>query len=192
MDENGFRKLLSAVKGLTPGQIEGLAAAIAQAAPALPPPDPEPSGSSIADIEARFAATPCCPHCRSTAVYKWGSANGLRRYRCKINDCGKTFNALTGTPLAQLHKRELWGAHAQALVDGISLRKVAERIDIDLTTAFRWRHRFLRSNKGKSPGELPPGACHAKDVSSTGHGGWMRAGSNGTFVAPGTPIREPR
>ena len=150
MDEGSFRKLLSAVKGLTAEQIEGLTAVIAQAAPS-PAPQPEPSGASISDIEACFAASPCCPHCRSTAVYKWGSANGLRRYRCKIKDCGRTFNALTGTPLAQLHKRELWGAHAQALVDGISLRKVAKQIKVDLTTAFRWRHRFLRTPKSLKP-----------------------------------------
>lgn len=69
----------------------------------------------------------------------------LRRYRCK--DCNVSFNCLTGTPLAQLHKRELWSGHAQALVDGISLRKVAARLEIDLTTAFRWRHRFLKAPK---------------------------------------------
>ena len=45
------------------------------------------------------------------SIKKWGSANALRRYRCKA--CKVTFNALTGTPLAQLHKRELWGRHAQ-------------------------------------------------------------------------------
>jgi hypothetical protein len=67
----------------------------------------------------------------------------LARYRCK--PCGVTFNALTGTPLAQLHKRALWAAHA--LVEGIALRKVAARIGIDLTTAFRWRHRFLQAPK---------------------------------------------
>ena len=150
MDGDGFFKLLLAVKGLTPSQIQGLSAAIAQAAPS-PAPQHEPSGVSIADIEARFAALPCCPHCRSTAVYKWGAANGLRRYRCKIKDCGKTFNALTGTPLAQLLTRELWGAHAQALVDGISLPKVAKQINVDLTTAFHWRHRFLRTPKSLKP-----------------------------------------
>ena len=58
-----------------------------------------------------------------------------------------TFNALTGTPLAQLHKRELWEAHTQAIIDGLSLRKVAERLDVGLETAFRWRHRFLEAPK---------------------------------------------
>ena len=151
MDEVEFGKLLSAVRALTRGQIEGLMAAINQAAP---PPEPEPSWASVDDIEARFGAAPCCPHCRSTAVYKWGRANGLKRYRCKFKNCGKTFNALTGTPLAQLHKRELWGAHAQALVDGISLRKVAKQVKVNLTTAFRWRHRFLLTPKSLKPNVL--------------------------------------
>ena len=73
----------------------------------------------------------------------------MRRYRCKA--CRVTFNALTGTPLAQLHKRELWGEHAQVLVEGIPLRKVAARVDVDLTTAFRWRHRFLKAPKVLKP-----------------------------------------
>ena len=100
----------------------------------------------IALIEAHFAASPACPHCRSARLGKWGTANRLRRYRCK--DCGQTFNALTGTPLAQLHKRELWLEHGQALVDGIALRKVAARLAIDLTTAFHWRHRFMAASQG--------------------------------------------
>ena len=101
--------------------------------------------ASIADIEAHFAASPQCPHCQTGKLTKWGFANGLRRYRCK--PCKVTFNCLTGTPLAQLHKRDLWGGHAQALVDGISLRKVAARLGVDLTTVFRWRHRFLKAPK---------------------------------------------
>ena len=105
--------------------------------------------TSVAGIEARFALAPVCPHCQGNSVIKWNKASGLQRYLCK--PCGRTFNALTGTPLAQLHKRELWLGHAQALVEGISLRKVTDRLDVDLTTAFRWRHRFL-----KAPGEVRP------------------------------------
>ena len=105
--------------------------------------------TSVAGLEARFALAPVCPHCQGNSVIKWNKASGLQRYLCK--PCGRTFNALTGTPLAQLHKRELWLGHAQALVEGISLRKVTDRLDVDLTTAFRWRHRFL-----KAPGEVRP------------------------------------
>ncbi len=35
----------------------------------------------------------------------------------------------------------------QAIVEGISLRKVAGRLDIHVETAFRWRHRFLAEPK---------------------------------------------
>lgn len=39
----------------------------------------------------------------------------------------RTFNALTGPPLAQLHRRDVWLTYAQALADGVSLRKAAKR-----------------------------------------------------------------
>jgi transposase-like protein len=99
----------------------------------------------IALIETRFAVAPVCGHCRSAAFGSWGVASGLRRYKCKR--CSRTFNALTGTPLAQLHRREAWLEYARALVDGVSLRKAAERCGIHLETSFRWRHRFLASAK---------------------------------------------
>ena len=72
-----------------------------------------------------------------------GRANGLARYRCK--SCGRTFNALTKTPMARLRKKERWLDHAQAMLEGTSLAKAAERCGVHPTTAFRWRHRFLRS-----------------------------------------------
>lgn len=135
----------------------GAAATGASSAGATPPtgaghPLAKPADAgvtSVAGIEARFAMAPTCPHCQGSSVTKWNTSSGLQRYLCK--PCGRTFNALTGTPLAQLHKRELWLGHAQALLDGISLRKVATRLDVDLTTAFRWRHRFL-----EAPGEVRP------------------------------------
>jgi transposase-like protein len=99
----------------------------------------------IALIETRFAVAPVCGHCKSEAFGSWGVASGLRRYKCKC--CSRTFNALTGTPLAQLHRREAWLEYARALVDGVSLRKAAERCGIHLETSFRWRHRFLASAK---------------------------------------------
>lgn len=100
-------------------------------------------------IDSRFSADPCCGHCGSRQVGGWSSQAGLKRYRCK--DCAKTFNALTGTPLAQLHRRDAWFAYAQALADGLSLRKAATRCGVSLDTAFRWRHRFLKTAKDTKP-----------------------------------------
>lgn len=89
-----------------------------------------------------------CPHCqaRQERVGSWGQSHGLKRYRCK--DCGRTFNALTGTSLAHLRKREQWGRYAQALIEGVSVREAARRCRIDKNTAFLWRHRFLHQAAG--------------------------------------------
>ena len=38
-------------------------------------------------------------------------------------------------------------AYAQAVADGLSLRRAAKRCGIALDTAFRWRHRFLTTAK---------------------------------------------
>ena len=84
-----------------------------------------------------------CPHCAGQDIVAWGRANGLARYRCK--SCGRTFNALTKTPMARLRKKEQWLDHAQAMLEGTSLAKAAERCGVHPTTAFRWRHRFLGS-----------------------------------------------
>lgn len=179
MVDEDFQRLLRALASLLPAQLVALDAAVRgqmavveariTGAPASSPElvaapsaasgpqsvseaaiaAPTIAAPTIAAIEARFAQAPQCPHCQSTAIKKWGSANALKRYRCKA--CRVTFNALTGTPLAQLHNRELWGGHAQALLEGISLRKVAARLDVHLETAFRWRHRFLTAPKDVKP-----------------------------------------
>jgi hypothetical protein len=50
---------------------------------------------------------------------------------------------LTGTPLANLRKKELWTSYAQCLLDSKTLRKAAKSIKIALSTSFKWRHRFM-------------------------------------------------
>lgn len=50
-----------------------------------------------------------------------------------------------------MRHRDRWLAYAKALVDGVSLKKAAKRARIDLTTAFRWRRRFLKVPKTTKP-----------------------------------------
>ena len=94
-------------------------------------------------LEEAFTTAPCCPHCRATALQRWGRASGLRRYRCTT--CGKTFNALTGTSLARLRKKQCWLAYGEALAAGMTLARAAAHCGVHLTTSFRWRHRFLKA-----------------------------------------------
>jgi len=87
----------------------------------------------------------CCRHCTSPLIKKWGKSVGLQRYKCKNTECGKTFNALTGTALSGLRQKDKWFDYLQCMFDSLPLRKAAQRVNIDLTTAFRWRHRFLKT-----------------------------------------------
>ena len=93
-----------------------------------------------------------CPHCAGREIVGWGRSNGLLRFRCK--GCGRTFNALTKTPMAHLRKKEKWLAHAQAMIEGMSLAKTAKLCGVHPTTAFRWRHRFLRAPADDKPRSL--------------------------------------
>ena len=93
-----------------------------------------------------------CPHCAGREIVGWGRSDGLLRYRCK--SCRRTFNALTKTPMAHLRKKEKWLVHAQAMIEGRSLAKTAELCGVHPTTAFRWRHRFLRAPADDKPRTL--------------------------------------
>ncbi len=81
-----------------------------------------------------------CPHCSGGRVHRWGKPSGSQRYRCQ--DCGRTFNALTGTNIAGLRHPERWVDYRAAMVEKLSIRRAAERCGIDPTTAQRWRHRL--------------------------------------------------
>src|SRR3982751_2807111 len=94
-------------------------------------------------LEQAFAAAPRCPHCAATTLQRWGSASGLRRYRCTA--CRRTVNALTGTSLARLRKKACWLRYGEALAAGMSLAEGGPHCGGALTTSFRWRHRFLRA-----------------------------------------------
>lgn len=97
----------------------------------------------IAALEGRLLADRVCPLCQRQGAVCRGRANGLRRFSCA--GCGKTFNALTGTPLANLHYKGRWFDFARSLSEGESVRTSAARCDVAVSTAFRWRHRFLRA-----------------------------------------------
>jgi len=95
-----------------------------------------------------------CPHCNSEHTVKWGRSSGLQRYRCQNSDCRRTFNKVTGTALARLHYRDKWLEHLRCMRDSLTLRVTAARIGVDLKTAFRWRHRFLRTSAKSNTNSL--------------------------------------
>jgi transposase-like protein len=135
-----FHHWLSQAKDLTPSQLEQAFFSIDQ------------QQQTMTTMTALGDRRQCCPHCKHDHITRWGNAHGLPRYRC--NACQKTFNTLTGTPLAHLRHRECWAQYAQALIDGLSVRKAAEQCGVHKNTSFRWRHRFLASPAATEPRHL--------------------------------------
>ena len=104
------------------------------------------------DLIAQAAGSPCCPHCRCERVHRCGTASGLQRWRCLA--CRRTFNALTGTPLAHLRKRAAWLPYLQCVLDSRTVRAAAELVGVHRTTSFRWRHRFVPAAALQRPARL--------------------------------------
>jgi len=103
-------------------------------------------------IERNQEDNPACPYCRAINLYRWGKASELQRYRCR--QCKRTFNALTGTPLARLRHKDKWFEYEQTMIEGLSIRKSADNCGIAKNTSFKWRHRFLQIPATRQPGKM--------------------------------------
>ena len=134
MDSTEFRKWLEAIDGLSEQQRAEVQAILSGR-----------SGEAevIAALEQSVMAERRCPHCETVGAIVRGRANGLRRLHCR--GCNKTFIALTGTPLAHLHLKDRWMDFARSLSEREVVHKSASRCGVAISTAFRWRHRFLRT-----------------------------------------------
>ncbi len=163
MRAQDFPGWLAAIAGLSAEQRGEAVLALAKAGEGAAAPEdlaaPSPGRRRAKRTEDALGATGVerverqgCPHCAGREIVGWGRSDGLLRFRCK--SCGRTFNALTRTPMAHLRKKEKWLAHAQAMIEGKSLAKTAKLCGVHPTTAFRWRHRFLRAPADDKPRSL--------------------------------------
>ena len=106
----------------------------------------------VIELIEKAQAARACPRCGSHASYRHGQANGLQRYRCRR--CGRTFNALSGTPLARLRLKSHWLDYLDRMLESRSVRRSATELGVASTTTFRWRHRFLTRTKDDRPDQL--------------------------------------
>lgn len=139
MRASQFKNLLADLPRLSPEQLTGLRAA----ADAL-----HQHAHTLSSFDAAIEGAGC-PHCNSFKFTKNGLSRGLQRYRCR--DCSKTFNAATNTPLSYLHSKEQFFQHGECLKKGLTIRETAKELGVAVSTAFRWRHRFLESVVGHQP-----------------------------------------
>ncbi|MGV8892333.1 MAG: IS1595 family transposase [Burkholderiaceae bacterium] len=103
-------------------------------------------------IEERLGKQIPCPHCHGDKVVRFGRTNDQQRYRC--NGCRRTFIALTGTPFLYLHAKSKLLTYAGCMAEGLTIRKSAERADLTVDRAFRWRHTFLAYLQRQKPSGL--------------------------------------
>lgn len=109
------------------------------------------AGACLALIEQGARGRPC-PRCGGVRVHRCGHASGLQRFRCL--GCRRSYNALTGTPLARLRKRGHWLPYLQCVLDSHSVRNAAAITGVHRTTSFRWRHRFVPGAARDRPASL--------------------------------------
>jgi transposase-like protein len=143
MDPRGMKRLLALVDALTATQRRELLQRL-QAAPQ--------HERVLQMVESRLDGPRQCPHCQGTKLVRNGHADGLQRYKCR--GCARSFNALSATPLARLRLKDKWLQQADALCQGLIVRLAAEQLQVSPSTAFRWRHRFLKLAQQAKPGSL--------------------------------------
>lgn len=120
-----------------------------------------------------------CPHCGAGGAHLHGKdKNNQQRFRCCTTACRRTFNILTGTPMARARKPEKWGHYLSHMTDHHSVRKIiAAGIGVNHTTVWRWRHRFLKAAAQDNTAVLS-GVIEADETffvrACKGHRGWVK------------------
>lgn len=123
-----------------------------------------------------------CPRCGHTDVVKHGrdASTDRQRFRCRRGEaggCGRTFNAVTGSPLARLRRSDRWLAMAGQMREHRSLKHTARAIGVARSTVHRWRERLLPAQAAQQSRVLR-GVVEADETyfrdSFKGHRGWMR------------------
>ena len=132
MRKEAFQELLNQAGRLTPGQRIVLTERLSEL---------DSGAGAGRELQHAVGFHPLCPSCHSSRCNRWGHMSGLQRFRCK--DCGRTFNLLSGTPLARLRLKDRWLAYAECLEQGLTVRASAKLCEVNKKTSFRWRHRFL-------------------------------------------------
>ena len=144
MDESGFKLYLDLLDELEFSQLRELRREV----------DTKMSADEIAKaIADREETVSSCHYCGSRELKKWGQTKKHhQRFKCKT--CDKTFSTLTGTAIFRLRNIDKWVEHAELLEERLPLRTVAKKLDIDLKTAFRWRHKYLSMLCDRKPSKL--------------------------------------
>lgn len=106
-----------------------------------------------------------CPHCSSDKIVRNGRRNHKQTYLCRA--CGKSFAETTGSAIKNSHSSALvWKQVIADTIDGVSLDKTAESLDLHHETVFNMRHKILyriESSLMAQPTEMA-GVCQVDET----------------------------
>lgn len=151
MQSQQFEDILRSVPLMSPEQVSVLHKTLPPAANSAKP-DDQGESRLLERLKFYFDQHPVCVRCRSTHINRWGTKDGHQRYCCK--DCGKTFNAMSGTPLSHLRVREKLDQYVECMDGETTLRPAARQCGISLDTSFHLRHRLMALVENDSYGQL--------------------------------------
>ena len=84
-----------------------------------------------------------CPNCNGRSYIKFGRYNGIQRYKCK--ECDKTFSRTTKALWSYSKKQpEKWVEFMELMLQKKSLRACSKILEINIRTAFIWRHKIMK------------------------------------------------
>ena len=84
-----------------------------------------------------------CPNCNGKSYIKFGRYNGIQRYKCK--ECDKTFSRTTKALWSYSKKQpEKWVEFMELMLQKKSLRACSKILEINIRTAFIWRHKIMK------------------------------------------------
>ena len=93
--------------------------------------------------EAKKTAPVLCIHCGKKAI-KNGKNDGIQQYLCK--NCRRSFSERAASAIANSHACDnVWMAVIRDTVDGVSLARTANELDITEPTVFHMRHKILNA-----------------------------------------------
>lgn len=151
MQSQQFEDILQSLPLMSPEQVSLLHKTLPPASNSV---DTHAPGESrlLERLKFYFDQKPVCIRCHSTRINRWGMKDGHQRYCCK--DCGKTFNAMSGTSLSHLRVRDKLDQYVECMDGETTLRPAARRCGISLDTSFHLRHRLMSLVESDLYGQL--------------------------------------
>ena len=101
--------------------------------------------STISKLAHREKQNHNCPYCDSQVFVKNGlSKKGVQRYKCK--DCNRSFCDTTNMVSNNSKLTfEIWINFLQCMIDKLSIRKTAAKLELNKNTVFAMRHKVLNA-----------------------------------------------